>query len=767
MCCVRSRWEYVWPTVKCAVGVYLDIYGRRYVWMGADGAGPDGIGPGNVRMGADGAGPDGIGPGNVWTDASPSRSGLKLAWKRLDGRSRLKATKQGAPPMASHMRTDDTPTTERITAQGDEAGRHASSQVIDEGLHVEAQDVRSSRKYFYTPDKGKAARTKHNHHHHSGSTRKKGGCLKIFLIILGIILVAGVAIGGAGYVYGKQMYASARVVKGQASEALAKVDDLKGQITSGDYEGAKSSAQDLSNIAQQMQQETSSDLWKLASRVPVYGGDVQKVRTLAAVFQDLADNALIPVTDELSGLSFSAIVGTEGNIDVNTLMGLVSALNNVSDVIDRNAQTVDAMGEAKLDQINEPLQKVRNQLVDLNDMTQAALKIAPVLPDMLGANGQTKNYLIIAQSNAEIRATGGFAGAWGLMSVTDGKLELGDFASFGGVRPNEGYRPTPTEDEVRLFGASFVNVPSNANIMPDWPRAAELFKFYYGVIYDYLDYVEINGVIGIDPVFLQMVLARTGAVTASNGWEVNGENAAQILMNQVYMDIDTKYQDQFFAEVAKLAFKQFTSNIGSIDITGVGELLQEAASSRRFLVWMQDEAAEGIMKDLGVAGELSYDPTAPVLGVYVNDNSWSKISWYMDLRTSVSDASINGDGSKTYQVTTTIANTIPYEDYVIAPDYILGGYSRQAESERRDIGDMVTGVLLYAPAGGTISDVTFSDNCNAHDVFTSSYNGLQVVSAHVNTDYDETTTITYQVTTSSEAVKDLQVRMTPTGQTFE
>jgi hypothetical protein len=138
--------------------------------------------------------------------------------------------------MASHMRTDDTPTTERVTAQESDLDRHATGQVIDEGLHVEAQDVRSSRKYFYTPDKGKAARIKHSHHHSSsrGGRRKKGGCLKILLIFLGIALLLAAAIGGTGYVYGKQMYASARVVKGQASEALAKIDDLNSQITAGD-----------------------------------------------------------------------------------------------------------------------------------------------------------------------------------------------------------------------------------------------------------------------------------------------------------------------------------------------------------------------------------------------------------------------------------------------------------------------------------------------------------------------------------------------------
>ena len=264
--------------------------------------------------------------------------------------------------MASHMRTDDTPTTQRVpVATTDEGGRHAANQVIDEGVHIEAEEVRSSRKYFYTPDRDKARRTRSSrrHHHHSSGrshtssrSRKKrrAGCL-VFLLTFFLILAL---IGAAGYRYGKEFYDSARSVKGKATTALEQVNELKGQITSGDYEGAQASAQELSAIAAEMSAETSTPIWNMAAKVPVYGGDVEKVRTLAVVFQDLADNALIPVTEELSGLSFSAIVGTEGKIDVDALVGLTNALSNVSDVINRNAITVDNLGEAELDQVKEP-----------------------------------------------------------------------------------------------------------------------------------------------------------------------------------------------------------------------------------------------------------------------------------------------------------------------------------------------------------------------------------------------------------------------------
>lgn len=663
--------------------------------------------------------------------------------------------------MASHMRTDDTPTTERVTAQESDLGRHATNQVIDEGLHVEAQDVRSSRKYFYTPDKGKAARTKHSHRHHSGSTRKKGGCLRVFLIFLGIILVAGLAIGGAGYVYGKQMYASVKVVKGLANDALAQGDVLKDAITSGDYAAAQAASEEMASIAAEMKQETDQDLWKIASRVPVYGGDVAKVRTLANVFEDLSRNALIPLTTDLTGMDISAIIGTEGKIDVNSLVNLVNALGTVSDVISRNAEAVDSLGEAKLDQVNEPLQKVRTLLVDLDTMTQGALKVAPVLPQMLGADGQTKYYLLIAQNNAEIRATGGYPGAWGQCLATDGKLSMEDMFSFASYRAAEGHRPEASEDEYNLFGDLITVYPGNANLTPDWSRAAQKFAYFWEDMYE-MGY-QFDGVIGIDPVFFQMVLKYVGGVTTSYGLEVNGDNAAQVLMNDIYLTGLKNYeQDAFFQEVAKLAFDKFTSNIGSIGITNISQLLQEAASSHRLLVWMRDEAAQNIMRELGVTGELEYDPAEPVLGVYINDDTWAKMCWYIDLRTQVGESTVNADGSRTYQVTTTLSNTMTEGELYNATKYVYG-----LSPSRRNEGDLASNLLLYAPAGGSIINVQFSDNCNMNGYKEATYNGLQVIYALINTNYEETTTVTYTVTTSPEARGDLQVRMTPTGQTFE
>ena len=677
--------------------------------------------------------------------------------------------------MANHMRQDDDSCEGRINA---EDGFQANQQVIDEGVRVQAVDVPDSAKRSYAPDPTKIERVarsrraykqyarrqrhqnrfrghRHHHHHHHGSGRSTlAKRLGVAFLVLAVILVG---VGGVSYVYGKKLINSASVVKEQASQATKEMSTLMSCVSSGDYESAQQSAQSLSTVAGQMSQELSGSEWEFASHIPVYGEDVTKVRTLAASFQDLSDNALIPFTRDLGDAQFAAIVGTEGAINVRALTGVVSSLGTVSDVVDRNTRLVNSLGEAKIQQVNAPLQSTKSMLSDFNDLTQGSLKIAPYLPQMLGADGNTRHYLVVAQSNAEMRATGGFPGSCGVLYVNDGKLDLGDFASFGGLRRDESVWPKLTDEELAAYGDAMQNKFDNLNYSPDFQRVGGLFA----EMWQNINGEHIDGTVVIDPVFLQKVLELTGGVTAANGWEIDGTNAAKMLMNTVYVDIeDPDAEDALFADVAQRSFKQLTSNIGHIGLAGVTSMIGDASQSHRLQVWMANPDEEMIMKELGVSGALETDSSKqPVLGVYVNDATWAKMGWYLDLRTQLGESVQNADGTITYRVTTTVHNVISTSDAETLRAWIVG---KREDAPTR--GSMYTQLSFYPPAGGRVEDLTVSDGSKT---WYASIYGFDVGFAHFWTDPEKTTTVTYSVTTASNPSGPLAVRMSPTAQSFE
>ncbi|MDD3486080.1 MAG: DUF4012 domain-containing protein, partial [Atopobiaceae bacterium] len=517
----------------------------------------------------------------------------------------------------------------------------------------------------------------------------------VWPVVLVVILVLLGVVGFSGL----QLYESVKVVKADATVAIQDVSTMKDKVLAGNTDEAQTAADDIVAKSAEMKKETSGVLWALAEHVPVYGSDVKAARELVDVLDDVAQNAVAPVSDQLPSLNVKNIVGDDGSIDVASLQDVATVLGEVEPVISRNAATVDALPETHVDQLTKAVDKVKELFPKAESLLSSANQVAPYLPQMLGGNGQTRTYLIVAQNNAEIRATGGFPGSWGTLSVTDGKMTLGDFASIQTTSVTADQQPSITDEEEALFGTGLKQSPGNSNYTPDFTRAAQLMSEYWQI----RGGSSVDGVVAIDPVFLQNVLKLVGGFTAADGSTVDGTNAARVLLSDTYWNLPVDEQDAFFASVAGQSFKQFFSNIGKVSIKSLATTLKSSISDHRIQVWMADDTEEAALEGLGITGSISTDVTKPVLGVYLDDETWSKICWYLSTTTQVGAATANADGTRSYQVTTTLANSFTTNIASTAPAYVYG-----YNTLKRDRTDMITHVYLYAPAGGSISNVSAS-----------------------------------------------------------
>ena len=197
-------------------------------------------------------------------------------------------------------------------------------------------------------------------------------------------------------------------------------------------------------------------------------------------------------------------------------------------------------------------------------------------------------------------------------------------------------------------------------------------------------------------------------------------------------------------------------SLGSIDLMELVDVINQSAEDGRLQVWMADPDEEEVINKLGFAGVLATDLASPVLGVYINDDTWAKMNWYLDLSTEITNSSVNADGTVTYDVTTTLTNVITEEEAYEAPAYVTG-YSPM----KRSVGDMYVKPLLVAPAGGNIANVMVVSGEGTMGEGT--LYGFDVWSGAVNIGPQETVIITYQVTVCAQATSDLAVRQTPLG----
>lgn len=580
-----------------------------------------------------------------------------------------------------------------------------------------------------------------------GGRRKKR---KVVLIVLGVIFVILAAVGITGGILAMRILDSVKVVKAEAQEIMGEFPQITDAIKETDSERLKGIAQDISTRAHNIQDEVGTDIWDIAAKVPVYGGDVDSARILSDVLVDLADNALAPIASNSDIMNLKNVFH-DGMVEVGALQSLVGALDDAAPVISRCAEKVETVPPAKIDQVNEMVGKAKERIVSINDMLVQAQEILPYLPAMLGADGQTRNYLVIAQNNAEFRSCGGLPGSCGVMSITDGQISLGEFDS---MLHWEVFQVDSTEEERAFFATNFDTDPAQANVVPDFERVGRMFQQYW----EQWDGTMVDGVIALDPVFLQHMLALSGGFETSDGTYVDGTNAAFELMSNVYWRYGL-YQyghDVFFTEAAELAAKTFFSHIGDAGIVNFYEALTRDMDAHRLLVWMARDEEQNLVRKFNADNAIDHDIARPELGIYLNDDTYSKMSWYARVEINVGEGVKNEDGTTTHDVSISLANTMTPYEAANAGDYITG-----FSDFKRFPGDMIDVMIVLAPEGATITDI---DGGSAEFVTDSWIYGVQALRTRYFTAPEESSYLSFRLTLPAEATEPLRVRATPSAQ---
>ena len=668
----------------------------------------------------------------------------------------------------------ESPEGRRQTVQEEVARQQAAQQKAQARREEQAQREAAHKQAIYEQElrnhaermqamRNQEGANAYSRENYTAKHARSGSGHKVRNTIIAVIVILVIVIGGCGAAFAL----SVSQARDDAETLMEDGPKLLKQLKAGDKASAQKTAANFAATANDLDNITSNPLWNVAAALPVYGSDVKNVRTIAEVANTLSSKTLIPIVDALPDSGLSELLTKKG-INTEIVQILLSTLGNSSSSISECAVKVEGMGETHLEQIKEPISKMTSLIESLDMVAQQATELSEVLPDMLGVNSPRK-YLIVACNNSELRPTGGLAGSFGLLTIDNGNMEVGDFVGAEAVPAlSEASRVSITDEESFLFGNRIGCDIRDSLYVPNFPRAAELEK----QIWERDGHTVIEGIIAVDPIFLQSVLALTGTVTTSDGTVVSGDTAAYELMSGVYLRYGDDYarEDAFFAEVASHAIQVVFENTNKIDVTSLAEMALSLGKQRHFYVWMVNAKEESILSKMGIDGSVSTSETDPVTGVYLGTPIGSKINWYLDTDKTISAGRKNADGSTSYDVTVTLRNTLSESAAGDMAWYIISG-----DSVKRAKSDMVLEVYLFAPAGGTITNIQANGDFLSDNVFNNSwtttpgpepmspatYNGQEVRYGLTRILGETSTTITYTVTTSPKASSELQIDMTP------
>ncbi|GAA4288036.1 DUF4012 domain-containing protein [Georgenia daeguensis] len=562
------------------------------------------------------------------------------------------------------------------------------------------------------------------------------------------IVWTAVALLALTVVTGVALALDARTAYARLTAVAEGATALQERVVAGDVEGAGERAARMRADAATAREALHGPHWWLAARVPALGPNVEAVRTVSVVADDLASGPLEDLLGAVAAVDPASLAPMEGRVDVAPLADAAPHLTSAAQALAEADARVEGIDAAALaEPLRDRLARLAGQVDTMRALSDTAARAARLVPAMMGADGP-RDYLLLVQNNAEPRATGGVTGAVIHLRTEDGAVELVEHRAAGGFGKFEEPVLPLTDSELGLYSPLLGQYMGDVNFTPDFPRTAELTR----EMWRQKTRTEVDGVLSVDPGALQHLLAATGPVTLPSGDVLTAQNTARTLLNDVYLRFpEPADQDAYFETAAATIFDHVLG--GGADPAGVMRALDTAADQGRLLAWSAHEDEQRLLAGTTLSGELrGHTGASPVVGVYLNDRNGAKIGYYQRVAAEVVAAGCRPDGARELSLEVTVSSDAP-ENYASLPDYVTGAGNYVPK------GAMETTVTVYAPTGGTITDARSSADDASY--LPQLHEGLAVGAYTVRLGPGESVTLGYDIALAPGLPGELLTRMTP------
>lgn len=237
------------------------------------------------------------------------------------------------------------------------------------------------------------------------------------------------------------------------------------------------------------------------------------------------------------------------------------------------------------------------------NLVAMAGKLIPVLPEVVGADGKKREWLILFQNEHELRPSGGFIGSFGILSFQDGKmlnLEVRDVYGADGQLKGHVEPPKPIKDYLNEAGWYM----RDANWQASFPAAVKDVLWFF----DKETGRKVDGVVGIDLAVARGILEVVGEVYLPDFKEkVNKDN----LYEQAQFYSESKFfpgsreKENFLGSLSKQLFEE----LKNIPLEKQGKLIEalvDLADQNELQIVSLETKTNQVLANLGWDGAM-YD----------------------------------------------------------------------------------------------------------------------------------------------------------------
>jgi hypothetical protein len=222
------------------------------------------------------------------------------------------------------------------------------------------------------------------------------------------------------------------------------------------------------------------ELWEFVSEVPWIGANITAIQDTTEAAEVLVTDALPAAVTVLSTLRLDQIKLEGGGVKLHPFRDAQFSLPVLSDAFARAQSIVSGIDRSgRLPVIDDSLSEILDIIETATPTIVTVERILPTLLQLAGSEGP-RNYLLIFQNNAKIRATGGNPAASAVIRVDNGSISLDEQADsstfYEAGTVGRGYVELPAET-LAQYETDFVRYSQNYTRTPNYrqrPRCSGL-----------------------------------------------------------------------------------------------------------------------------------------------------------------------------------------------------------------------------------------------------------------------------------------------------
>jgi len=334
-----------------------------------------------------------------------------------------------------------------------------------------------------------------------------------------------------------------------------------------------------------------------------------------------------------------------------------------------------------------PVIKQLSQLAGLEvfDIKPEILFSVKHFPELAGFD-RPKRYMISFQNSAEARGTGGILGAYAIIEINRGKLEVIRASSNVGLRHLTTLPVKHSDEYFELYGNN-PGIWQNANLSPHLPYGA----LNYLELWRLQTTEELDGFIATDPIALSYFLNAIGTVTLPDGFQITSENVVEETLKTAYKryETDNMARKEFLVTIMKSTFDELLA--GKFNFRKMPEALSKSIEDNRFLLFVTNKETQIENEQTRLAGALNEEVNNEYRVVIQNTDA-SKLDYYLDREVDIE--TLTCSPNPTTQVTVYLKNRVLNAQDL--PPYVL------TRADKGKPKELVTGqhrfkVFIYGP----------------------------------------------------------------------